>query len=129
VLKRSIIESIPNDPRFKRRVDDHKAKFPKDPLPIPFDDPEPQVLIPYSSSFPYHVQIHRDAFSYGNIGPKADPRLIVDLRFFGKQEIKEKNSILFGKFGTNGWEPGVTDIYGMPQATVCSLVPRGQGLP
>jgi len=91
----------------------------------PFTDPEPQVTVPYSSEYPWHVQIHRDAFSYGDVGPKADPRLIVDLRWFGKQDIKEYNRVYFGPADEEaipkGWVPGITDSYGMPQATVSQL--------
>jgi pyranose oxidase len=107
-------------------VHDHHEANPTDPLPIPFTDPEPQVTIPYSNDHPYHVQIHRDAFSYGDVGPKADPRLIVDIRFFGKQDIKEYNRVYFGppdeKSIPAGWTPGITDSYGMPQATVSALM-------
>jgi pyranose oxidase len=119
VLKRSIVDSIPQDPRFAERVRQHHEKYPKDPLPIPFNDPEPQVMIPYNKNFPWHVQVHRDAFSYGDIGPKADPRVIVDLRFFGKQDIIRENQVYFGppNMPLSGWNPGVSDIYGMPQAT------------
>ncbi|KAJ2932413.1 hypothetical protein H1R20_g4709, partial [Candolleomyces eurysporus] len=119
VLKRSIVDSIPNDPRFAERAKEHKKKYPKDPIPIPFNDPEPQIMIPYTKDFPWHVQIHRDAFSYGDIGPKADSRVIVDLRFFGKQDIVENNQVHFGPPPTTAgdWKPAVTDIYGMPQPT------------
>lgn len=76
-------------------------------------------MIPYKHDFPWHVQIHRDAFSYGDVGPKADPRVVVDLRFFGKQDIVESNCVKFGELkAPMQWKAGVTDIYGMPQATV-----------
>jgi len=118
VLKRDIIESIRNtsDARFKDRVKKHVEKHPGD-LPIPFDDPEPQVYIPYDPKVkcPWHVQVHRDAFSYGDVGPKADPRVIVDLRFFGKQDSKPENLVAFDRKGSDN--SVVTDIYGMPQAT------------
>jgi pyranose oxidase len=121
VLKREIVDSIYTDPRWKERVAAHKKKYPTDPLPIPFNDPEPQVIIPYSKDYPWHVQVHRDAFSYGDVGPKADPRLVVDLRFFGKSEVVESNRVYFPEVPklvpATGWEPGVKDIYGMPQAT------------
>ncbi|KAF8867769.1 hypothetical protein CPB85DRAFT_105397 [Mucidula mucida] len=90
VLKRDIVEDIEHNPKFADKVAAHHAKYPTDPLPIPFDEPEPQVTIPYSHEHPWHTQIHRDAFSYGGVGPRADSRV---------------------------WTPGVTDSYGMPQAT------------
>lgn len=80
-------------------------------------------MIPHTKDFPWHVQVHRDAFSYGDVGPKADPRVVVDLRFFGKQDIVKDNRVEFGQPPTNSeWRPGVTDIYGMPQATVSEFV-------
>ena len=83
-------------------------------------------MIPYHSDFPWHVQIHRDSFSYGEINFKADPRVVVDLRFFGKSDISEANKVTFSpleplKDQSGRWEPGKQDIYGMPQATVSSL--------
>ncbi|KAK0185761.1 pyranose 2-oxidase [Armillaria mellea] len=93
VLKRSIVEAIKTDPAYKDLVTEHREKHPNDPLPIPFDDPEPQVTIPYSSKYPWHTQIHRDAFSYGDVGPRSDPRVVVDLRFFGKSDIVKENKV------------------------------------
>ena len=124
VLKREIVESIANtdNPEWQKRIAEHKKKYPDDPLPIPFNDPEPQLMIPYHKDYPWHVQIHRDAFSYGEVGPKADPRVVVDLRFFGKSDVVETNKVIFSPIveTTTGWRPGATDIYGMPQATVSS---------
>ena len=125
VLKESIINDIAKDPEYAKEVAEHKKNYPRDPLPIPFDDPEPQLMMGYQGdkTFPYHVQIHRDAFSYGDIGPRSDPRVIVDLRFFGKQDISDGNYVEFPQDvqnpTTGKWEPGVTDDYGMPQPTVC----------
>lgn len=79
-LKRSIIEYIETNPDYAERVRHHHEVAPKDPLPIPFGEPEPQVTQPYHTLRPWHTQIHRDAFSYGDVGPAVDPRLVVDLR-------------------------------------------------
>ncbi|KAF9230889.1 pyranose 2-oxidase [Melanogaster broomeanus] len=118
VLKREIIEYIETANEFKELVAAHRKKYPNDPLPIPFSDPEPQVMIPYSRDHPYHVQVHHDAFTYGDVGPRADARVVVDLRYFGKQDIQADNCVLFGSLAPlSDWLPGVTDIYGMPQPT------------
>ncbi|KAK0485317.1 pyranose 2-oxidase [Armillaria luteobubalina] len=119
VLKRSIVETISTDPAYKDLIAEHREKHPNDPLPIPFDDPEPQVTIPYSSKYPWHTQIHRDAFSYGDIGPRSNPRVVVDLRFFSKSDIAEKNQVTFSDDHTN--------IYGMPQPTFCVKRSREDG--
>ena len=95
------------------KITNHHTKYPDDPLWIPFADPEPQITLPYSLSHPWHVQIHRDAFSYGEVGPRADSRVVVDLRWFGKQASNPKNCVTFST--------EVTDIYGMPQPTVSYL--------
>ncbi|KAG7098215.1 hypothetical protein E1B28_000183 [Marasmius oreades] len=119
VMKNEIIDYIKKNPDWQARIKAHHDKHPKDPLPIPFADPEPQVMVPYTSKFPWHTQIHRDAFSYGDVGPRADARVVVDLRFFGRQEVLEKNRVYFaGDSSLKGeWVAGSTDIYGMPQAT------------
>jgi len=120
VLKQEIVDAIRTDPRFEEAVRKHHERYPQDPLPIPFLDPEPQLTLPYSTDYPWHVQIHRDAFSYGEVGPRADSRVVVDLRWFGRQEIKESNCVNFStmvQFKDGTWKPGVTDIYGMPQPT------------
>jgi pyranose oxidase len=107
------VESISRNPNWADRIAEHKKKHPADPLPIPFNDPDPQVMIPYSQTYPWHIQIHRDAFQYGDVGLKADPRVVVDLRFFGKSDISAENRVTFGES-----QAGITDIYGMPQPTV-----------
>jgi len=63
--------------------------------------------------------VHRDAFSYGDVGPRADSRVVVDLRFFGKQDVNPDNLVYFGPKHrpSSEWVAGVTDIYGMPQPT------------
>ncbi|KAH0829017.1 hypothetical protein J3R83DRAFT_2471 [Lanmaoa asiatica] len=118
VLKQEIVDAIWHDSRFAEAVNKHHENYPLDPLPIPFLDPEPQITLPFSDGHPWHVQIHRDAFSYGEVGPRADSRVVVDLRWFGRQEIQESNCVDFStlvKSKDGSWKPGVTDIYGMPQ--------------
>ena len=61
----------------------------------------------------WHCQIHRDAFSYGGIAPNVDTRLIVDLRWFGRVEPAETNTITF----SDGEEDKNLDTFGMPQPT------------
>jgi len=58
---------------------------------------------------PWHCQIHRDAFSYGDLPPNVDSRLIVDLRWFGIIRPRRENKIKF----TND----LLDTFGMPQPT------------
>ncbi|KAG6867363.1 hypothetical protein C0993_003835 [Termitomyces sp. T159_Od127] len=114
VLHQDLVEAAGNclDEKpswWKAAVDAHRKSHSLDPLPIPFQDGEPQVTIPASHDFPWHAQIHRDAFSYGEAGPLIDSRVVVDLRFFGRQDGVESNRIIF--------ENDVKDGYGMPQPT------------
>ena len=43
VLKQEIVDSIESRPEWKEKVHQHKAKNPEDPIPIPLEDPTPQV--------------------------------------------------------------------------------------
>ncbi|KAL1688007.1 pyranose-2-oxidase [Schizophyllum commune] len=105
----------PNDTKNKHekwwndRVQAHMMKHQEDPLPIPLDDPEPQVTTLFNDKFPWHTQIHRDAFSYGAVAESIDTRLVVDWRFFGRTHPEEANQIWFSD--------KITDPYGMPQPT------------
>ena len=65
--------------------------------------------IPVSENRPWHCQVHRDAFSYGEVAPNIDTRLIVDLRWFGRVNPRYENYVEFSH--TN------RDTLGMPQPT------------
>ncbi|KAG8730336.1 Pyranose 2-oxidase [Ceratobasidium sp. 423] len=103
----------------KTLIDELRAKNthpdPNDDIPIPLYDLEPQVGIPYSPAHPFHTQFHRDSFSYGDVGPQIDQRVVLDIRYFCMLELQESNRISFAtedRFGRPN-----TDIYGMPQPT------------
>ena len=81
---------------------------------MPEDDPEPQVWIPVSEERPWHCQIHRDAFHYGDMAPNVDNRLIVDLRWFGIVEPREEACMAFSDTHS--------DVFGMPQPTFSWLL-------
>jgi pyranose oxidase len=87
----------------------HREQNPRDPVPIPEDEPEPNVWIPVSEERSWHCQIHRDAFHYGEVAPHIDPRLIVDLRWFGLVEPQYESRMTFSDT--------ITDAFGMPQLT------------
>lgn len=107
VLKQDIVDAISADPRFADKARAHREKDPNDPVPIPTDDPEPQVWIPVSEERPWHCQIHRDAFHYGDVAPHVDNRVIVDLRWFGIVQPRRENRVFFSD--------SHLDAFGMPQ--------------
>lgn len=107
VLRQDIVDDVAADDRFTERVREHREARPYDPVPIPVDDPEPQVWIPVSEDRPWHCQIHRDAFHYGDLAPNIDSRLIVDLRWFGIVEPRYESRITFSESNK--------DSFGMPQ--------------
>lgn len=109
VMKQEIVDRVAVDPRFTERVHAHLRQDPHDPVPFPQDDPEPQVWIPVSDDRPWHCQIHRDAFHYGEVPPNVDSRLIVDLRWFGIVEPRIESRVTFSEHER--------DVFGMPQPT------------
>jgi pyranose oxidase len=109
VLKQEIIDRLESDPRFADRVRAHRQTDPNDPVPIPLGESEPQVWIPVSEDRPWHCQIHRDAFHYGDLPPNVDGRLIVDLRWFGIVEPRYESRIRFSD--------AHKDTFGLPQPT------------
>ncbi|EQB58413.1 hypothetical protein CGLO_01336 [Colletotrichum gloeosporioides Cg-14] len=114
VLDRKYIDAIKDntyklDAEEKKAVEAHKEKFPKDPLPFPYNDPDPQCYFPLTKDYPWHTQIHRDAFGYGQIPAGIDQRVIVDLRWFGYTKPNFNNHVSFSD--------KIKDGFGMPQPT------------
>ncbi len=107
VLRQDLVDQISGHPEFAERVREHREQNPHDPVPVPQGEPEPQVWIPVSEDRPWHCQIHRDAFHYGDVAPNVDDRLIVDLRWFGIVEPHYESHITFSDRHT--------DSFGMPQ--------------
>ncbi|KAI4758339.1 hypothetical protein E4T52_05936 [Aureobasidium sp. EXF-3400] len=117
VLRKSLIDSV----RSHEIAKHHQEKYPWDPLPFPFNDPDPQVTQPLTKERPWHTQIHRDAFFYGLVPDIYDQRTIVDLRYFGYVEPNFENRVEFASDKRNARgnvvEPGIKDMYGMPQVS------------
>lgn len=114
VLKKAHVDMVKTTPEqvFKEQqiiaaVKKHTKNHSDDPLPFPFDDLDPNVYTPFSEKHPWHTQIHRDAFGYGEVPADVDQRLIVDLRFFGYIDPEERNRITFSTTRRDG--------FGMPQ--------------
>lgn len=110
VLNTNLVDNVKNDPyhlNWKAIVENHEHKAPNDPLPFPFDDPDPQCYFPLSEEYPWHNQIHRDAFGYGEVPATIDQRVVVDLRWFGYVKPSYGNFVQFSKDCSDG--------FGMPQ--------------
>ncbi|KAI0452499.1 pyranose 2-oxidase [Xylaria acuta] len=106
VLRSSLIQGAWDDPRCK----EHHTKYPKDLLHIPYNDPSPQITTPVSKEFPWHTQIQRDPFHHNTIPTTVDPRLILDIRFFGYVKPVYDNYVEF--------KSDILDLFGMPQPLI-----------
>ncbi|KAF5564278.1 pyranose 2-oxidase [Fusarium napiforme] len=103
VLDRTLVNSVRDEEVVKSHTADHE----NDPLPFPFNDPDPQVYFPLSEKYLWHTQIHRDAFGYGEVPSNIDQRLVVDLRWFGYMKPDYDNYVTFSN--------KTKDQFGMPQ--------------
>jgi pyranose oxidase len=104
VLREEIVNKIREDDRFVDRVATVEAD---DDVPIPMNDPPPMVWIPVSEGRPWHCQVHRDSFAYGELPADIDDRLVVDLRWFGMVQPNPNNRVTFAD--------GLNDTFGMPK--------------
>ena len=43
VLRQSIVDALPGDARFADRIQEYRKQHPNDPIPIPMNDPDPQL--------------------------------------------------------------------------------------
>jgi len=110
VLDKKLVKDVETDAfglGWKDKVEKHRKEAPLDPLPFPFNDPDPQCYFPFSDSHRWHTQIHRDAFGYGDVPPTIDQRLVVDFRWFSYVTPVKTNRV---EFTTQ-----VRDEFGMPQ--------------
>jgi pyranose oxidase len=106
VLREEVVESI------RRARDDSGTQVAGeefDPVPVPMHDAPPMVRVPVCAGRPWHAQVHRDSFSYGQLPPDVDDRLVVDLRWFGMVDPNFDNRIFF--------LDDLNDKFGMPKPT------------
>ncbi|MEV3972850.1 pyranose oxidase [Streptomyces sp. NPDC050698] len=87
----------------------HSGDKTADPVPIPPSERDPNLALLVTDERPWHCQIHRDAFTYGAVPPNIDPRLIVDLRWFGISRPRPENRITFSR--------KIRDTFDLPQPT------------
>jgi hypothetical protein len=59
ILKDEFVQEVENttNPEWKKKVDAHRLKHPEDPLPFPYNDPDPQLTTPVTDDHPWHTQV------------------------------------------------------------------------
>ncbi|WAZ25768.1 GMC oxidoreductase [Streptomyces cinnabarinus] len=87
----------------------HAGDKTADPVPFPPCERDPNLALLVTEARPWHCQIHRDAFTYGAVPPNVDPRLIVDLRWFGISRPRPENKVTFSR--------RLRDTFDLPQPT------------
>ncbi|NEQ69497.1 MAG: hypothetical protein F6K21_29205 [Symploca sp. SIO2D2] len=118
ILSKEIVEELGPEPKA------FNSSQTTLPIKIPTYDLDPTLYIKVDADSeadltkpekrPWHCQIHKDPFSYGQIGKEIEDRLVVDLRWFGMVETVEDNKVVFNKEYEG--DP-LLDIHGLPQPT------------
>ena len=109
VLRHDLVEGVPADPRFADRASRTARRIRTTPYRSLNTTASRRCGSRCPRSRPWHCQIHRDAFHYGDLAPNIDSRLIVDLRWFGIVDPRPDNRVTFSERHT--------DSFGMPQPT------------
>jgi pyranose oxidase len=113
VLTKKIVKEIQEFENYEKLM---TKQHPKDEIAIPLNDQDPTLWIPVQKGRPWHCQVHKDAFNYGQLADNIDDRLVVDFRWFAIVDPIPENYVSFSD--------DLKDIRGLPQPTFNYTVPE-----